>query len=206
VRDIDVVAAVARGIPAYPVPTKEEFVELLARSGVVRFRDTDYDARSAADLVPAFFFPLESEEDFLAKVHDLLVSRGLEPTAVRATHAPEPAPDLTRAPAATVVAYVTERVAHGPLPPLPDGGWVDAVDYVTHALDLVRPPGALAAWRATVHDGELTATARAALVELVTFVRTAAVEGRWEVASRICDCMGDLVDPTLAPQRVGGLT
>lgn len=205
--DEDVMLAQIGGALRFPILKKEDFVNGMTGLGSVAFRGTTYSAHSGAELVPAFFFPMVTPGDLAEKVHLLLASRGLEATT---RWQPEPPsrdapPDLTRADADAVIEYVAARVAVGPQGPLPDHAWVDAVDYVTHALEYADPPSAMDDWRATVADGEMNLSARTALRDLVQFVRTAAVEGRWEVASKICDCMEDLVDPSMAPQHVGGI-
>ena len=62
----------------YPIETKREFVTQMTRSeDPVAFRGMSYDAEFAAELIPDFFFPLDSEDDLLTKASELLMARGL---------------------------------------------------------------------------------------------------------------------------------
>lgn len=69
----------SRGIE-YPVADREGFVRQMCRTPApVTFAGTSYDTEFAANLVPDFLFPMESEADMVQKVRELLVSRGLLP-------------------------------------------------------------------------------------------------------------------------------
>lgn len=66
----------------FPISVKDEFVAQMAQNGPsVTFRGEHYDVRFAANLIPEFFFPLDSVEDLVEKVADLLVARGMAPVA-----------------------------------------------------------------------------------------------------------------------------
>jgi hypothetical protein len=200
----DDLAALARTRLTFPVATKGEFVRQIAMERTVTFAGMEHESRSAGALIPAFFFPLVTKSDFHSKVRVLLVSRGLIP-------APRPRPsrpevkDLTRQTSDGVVAHVRAWVAAGPGDgQQPDRVWVDTVDYLTHALDLVQPSGSFDLWRAAVLEGELATAAAGAVETMVEVVRRAASEGRWSMASEICDCLAELVDPSLMRPHVGG--
>lgn len=64
----------------YPVANRVDFVEqMCAVTEPVVFRGQAYDTGFAANLVPEFLFPIESEDDVLTKVTELLVARGFLP-------------------------------------------------------------------------------------------------------------------------------
>lgn len=72
----------------YPIQSKEEFVsQMVAKGQPVVFRGTAYDPAFAANLMPAFFFPVISPSDMVGKAMELIISRGLLPfpTAQRAS-------------------------------------------------------------------------------------------------------------------------
>ncbi|MEO7143304.1 MAG: hypothetical protein ABI165_07340 [Bryobacteraceae bacterium] len=63
---------------SFPIPTKEDFVDQMTRSGTpVVFRKTSYDPHFAAGLMPEFFFPVVSPDDLLQKGVELMIARGL---------------------------------------------------------------------------------------------------------------------------------
>lgn len=69
----------SRGL-TYPIATKADFVRLMMSvPQPVVFRGRRYDAGFGAGLVPEFFFPATSEQDLVAKLEELLFSRGLSP-------------------------------------------------------------------------------------------------------------------------------
>lgn len=62
----------------FPIATKTDFVEQLVAGGdQIVFRGVAYDTRFGAELLPEFFFPLESADDLIVKTVELVVSRGL---------------------------------------------------------------------------------------------------------------------------------
>jgi hypothetical protein len=66
----------------YPIKTKAEFIAQMRRAAdTVVFRDRVYDAVLATELIPEFFFPVESERDLVEKTMELLLARGLLPFA-----------------------------------------------------------------------------------------------------------------------------
>jgi len=199
----DDLAALAHTRLTFPVATKSEFVRQVAVRPTVTFAGTRHESRSAAALIPGFFFPLVTAADFHSKVRDLLVSRGLVP-APRPRPFRPPVTDLTRQTPEGVVAQVRAWVAAGPGSGEPDHVWVDTIDYLTHALDLVQPFDAFRLWRAAVLEGDLAPAAAEAVRSMVEEVRRAAADGDWSVASEICDCLAQLVDPSLMRQHVGG--
>jgi hypothetical protein len=68
-----------RGV-RYPIPNRAVFVrQMRSVPESVTFRGVPYDADFAANLVPDFLFPIETEKDLERKVAELLVSRGLLP-------------------------------------------------------------------------------------------------------------------------------
>jgi len=77
-RDSEVAALLrSRGL-TYPIATKADFVRLMTTAPQpVLFRGRRYDAGFGAGLVPEFFFPATSEHDLVAKLEELLFSRGL---------------------------------------------------------------------------------------------------------------------------------
>jgi hypothetical protein len=63
----------------FPIKAKALFVEQMTAGPPVTFRGETYDAAFAAQLIPAFFFPLASEDELLAKTLELLMARGMVP-------------------------------------------------------------------------------------------------------------------------------
>ena len=64
----------------YPVVTRDDFVARISNSrDTIVFRDIAYDAAFGASLLPAFYFPITSEQDLLAKAIELMMARGLVP-------------------------------------------------------------------------------------------------------------------------------
>ena len=83
--DPEVVVQIRSRNLEYPIANKADFVASMSRLGhPIRFRGQVYDAGYGANLVPDFFFPVTSEHDLLAKVSELLMSRGLLPLRPRA--------------------------------------------------------------------------------------------------------------------------
>jgi hypothetical protein len=63
---------------AFPITTKAQFVEQMVAGGErIMFGGVSHDTRLGAGLIPEFFFPIESAEDLIGKVAELLISRGL---------------------------------------------------------------------------------------------------------------------------------
>jgi hypothetical protein len=64
----------------FPIASKQDFVvQMTKASSRIRFNGLDYDSQFAANLIPAFFFPLENLDDLLTKSTELLLSRGFVP-------------------------------------------------------------------------------------------------------------------------------
>lgn len=64
----------------YPIETKAQFIAQMTRSEEpVVWRGVPYDPAFGGNLVPAFFFPITSEDDLIAKATELIISRGLYP-------------------------------------------------------------------------------------------------------------------------------
>src|SRR5438093_8610875 len=62
----------------FPILTKDDFVSHMTEMAkTVNFNGIEYEMRFAANLVPAFFFPVEDLGDLLGKTTELLLSRGL---------------------------------------------------------------------------------------------------------------------------------
>jgi len=78
-REEFVALARARGL-RFPIETKAQFIaQMLRPGGPVIFRGVAYDPEFAANLIPEFFFPIDSEQDLVAKALELLMARGLLP-------------------------------------------------------------------------------------------------------------------------------
>jgi hypothetical protein len=193
----------------YPIATKAEFVAQLSQAGSVAFRDTEYDATVAAELIPAFFFPLRSAEELVNLATELLVARGLAP----GPNGANPGQPLDEAQghrdastqSADVIARIEQAVAQ-----LPDGNTdverIHALDVITHALDFVHHPHGLRIWREALWERRLHPDACTALESMLEHLRSAVARGDVHAASEICDCLEDLINPDVAPrQRVGGL-
>ncbi len=183
----------------YPIVTKADFIAQAGHRPPVTFRGTPYSLALAATLLPDFFFPLDSAGDLLGKATELVASRGLA-TAPPSTTANRSAPLLGRALEELLggvegVVTDTSRAANDP-------ARVDALDVVTHALELVSPPRALALWRAAA-AGEFRPEARAAVATMLDHVRAAIDRGDRQAVTSICECLFDLFDH-VAPAPVGG--
>ena len=64
----------------YPIQSKEHFVVQMTRGGrPLYFQGVAYDPEFSANLVPAFFFPVTSEQDMIEKATELITARGLVP-------------------------------------------------------------------------------------------------------------------------------
>ncbi len=62
----------------FPLASKDEFIaQMTAHNQPVVFRKILYDPHFAAELMPEFFFPIESEADMLQKGVELMIARGL---------------------------------------------------------------------------------------------------------------------------------
>lgn len=208
------VARIAGSYPlTFPITSKSDLVAQMSLSSTITFRDIVYNARSAADLVPGFFFPLTSSDDFIAKSSELIASRGLadlppewtEPDATGASteHIP-PADGGWR------VDDVVGRLESSLAMPVSDGRLprdrVDAIDVVSHALDFVDHPRGLELWREALWGRRLAPDARSAVEAMTVHVRAAAERGEWTTISEICDCLEELLEPSVAARRhVGGV-
>ena len=204
----DLVALIrSRGVE-YPISSKADFVALMSRSGQpVSFRGRMYDAAYGAGLVPEFFFPVTSETDLLAKLEQLLVSRGLltvseasRPvlaTAAAAAAAVQP-PATGQPPSAivaanpaisTIVGDLELQIRKASTASRLERETVEAVDVVTHALGFDRHPRALELWRQMLTEGRLSGETRDAVVRMLEYLAEAVEDGRIEEVSRICDCL-----------------
>ena len=69
----------SRGV-RYPLESRSAFVTQMSETpGPVRYGGQYYEVGFVSNLVPDFLFPVLSEQDMLAKVTELLVSRGRLP-------------------------------------------------------------------------------------------------------------------------------
>lgn len=76
-----------RGL-TYPIEKKSDFVAQMCSSGEpIVFRGRAYDPEWSSQLIPAFFFPVASERDLLAKAMELLMARGMVPLDAAALQA-----------------------------------------------------------------------------------------------------------------------
>lgn len=187
----------------YPVATKADFVVQMAQAPTVIFHGTRYTTSPVAELIPDFFFPLTSPDDLVMKASELVASRGLE-TEVSPVASPR-VPGGARSRNRTVeeVMADVEAIVMDPDVPETDQERVEALDIVTHALQFVGHPQALALWRDAT-AGHFRAETREAVATLLQQVTTFMEEGDYDAVTRICDCLFDLYDVE-APAHVGGL-
>lgn len=182
--DSDLARIVAESRLRYPVATRSEFVEQMSRSPQVSFRGVSYDTRHAAALMPGFFFPIESADDLIQKATELLASRGLT--------APNDAPDKSiEEVLAEVEAAITADSTGGT-----DRARIEALDVVTHALEFVGHPRALALWRAA-GAGRFLPDTRTAVATMLEHIQEAIDRGDWRAVAGICDCLVDIYSPNV---------
>lgn len=55
----------------FPVESTEELQKVISDIGGIRYADTDIPIEDLPTLMPAYYFPVESVEDFFAKVSDV---------------------------------------------------------------------------------------------------------------------------------------
>jgi hypothetical protein len=69
----------------YPIRNKADFLSQMLSGGPVIYKGTPYDPGYASSLVPAFFFPVNSEEEMIARATELMISRGHLPVSSQPT-------------------------------------------------------------------------------------------------------------------------
>lgn len=193
----------------YPIATKAEFVAQLSTVGSVTFRRTEYQA-AAANLIPAFFFPVPSADELVERTMDLLVARGLAAAPESARPALPPGPvarrDRMSPHLARIVARIELSIAQFPPDGRTDVECIHALDVLTHALDFVDHPEGLSIWREALWKRRLHPDGYRALTKMLEHLQAEVALGHVAAASEICDCLEDLVDPDVTPRpRVGGL-
>lgn len=204
-------AAIAYDLgPSYPLTHKDDAVRAIAAHGTIEFRGKMYDAGWGAELLPAFFFPIGSPTEFLAKVGELLVARGLAPFPSESACA-TPAPTVPDEPPATHVAEVISRIQLALCSPTSDGvlppDRVDALDIVAHGLAFAGHPDGLRLWREALWGQRLQPEAAETIEVMGEYVTAAAQRGEWAAITAICDCLDELLEPSLLGTRhVGGVS
>lgn len=210
--DVDLVRIAQGQHLTYPIATKSEFVAQMSADREVVFHDVTYDTKSAADLIPGFFFPLESADDLVRKATELLISRGLAevPSAEGPIEAP---PQNLASPTDRPASHIDDviaRLERSLVAPTRAGTLarerVEALDIVSHALDFVDHPRGLLLWREALWGHHLHPETGAAIEIMTAHVRAAAARGDWNAISEICDCLEDLLDPSVdARPHIGGI-
>jgi hypothetical protein len=147
----------------------------------LRFGGIDYDMAFAANLIPAFFFPLKDLGDLLCKSTELLLSQGLiserEVSAIFA---------LFRA--AEQISTELQRQLVG----TDERERRQALDVLTHALEFSQSEDSgrsMEAWRAALHRHELLPNSIDALRTMISFILYQHSRGQAHVAGTICNCL-----------------
>lgn len=193
----------------FPLHHKDDLVGAMTLRATVDFQGKLYDAGRGAELLPDFFFPIDSPDDFLTKVGELLIARGLAPwPSARVRTAPDQS--VPTEPLESHLAEVIARIRVALCSPARDGllppDCVDAVDIVAHGLDFAGHPDGLSLWREALWGQRLVPEAVVAIEVLGEHVTAAAQRGEWAAITAICDCLDELLEPSLlATHHVGGI-